>query len=308
MRIVTMASLGASAALGVAALFVARTWLPSNNQQSKAEAATAASVKEWKPVVIATKALPYGTKLDAKDLVVAQMPAQYVPEGAFTTVASVMSQDHGAPPVVISAIALREPILPNKVSGPGARPSVAVQIAEGKRAYAIRVNDVAGVGGNILPGDRVDVVLMRNLNLDNQGPPNLVADIVVQNVRLLGLDLNVDPASTTTKVSSTATIEVSMEETQKLAMAGNLGTLSLALRRTGAAEEVQQKALRNSEMRLAGSYILPKSVGAAPAAAPAAPAAPGAPVKVKRPTMIVVNGDKREPVEVPIEFSRGGGI
>jgi pilus assembly protein CpaB len=306
MRIVTMASLGASAALGVAALFVARTWLPSNNQ-SKAEAATAASVKEWKPVVIATKPLPYGTKLEARDLVLAQMPAQYVPEGSFTTIASVLAQDHGAPPVVINAIAAREPILPTKVSGPGARPSVAIQIAEGKRAYAIRVNDVAGVGGNILPGDRVDVVLMRNLNLDNQGPPNLVAEVVIQNIRLLGLDLNVDPASTQTKVSNTATIEVTMEETQKLAMAGTLGTLSLALRRTGAAEDVQQKALRTTDMHLVGGYTQAKTGGGAPPAAPAA-GGPAAPPKPKRPTMIVVNGDKREPVEVPIEFSRGGGI
>src|SRR5436190_15448754 len=228
MRVVTMASLGASAALGVAALFVARTWLPSN-AQSKAEAATAASVKEWKPVVIAAKPLAYGAKIEARDLVLAKMPAQYVPEGAFTTVASVLAQDHGAAPVVISAISAREPILPAKVSGPGARPSVAIQIAEGKRAYAIRVNDVAGVGGNILPGDRVDVVLMRNLNLDNQGPPNLVAEVVIQNIRLLGLDLNVDPASTQTRVSNTATIEVTMEETQKLAMAGTWRTLSLAM-------------------------------------------------------------------------------
>lgn len=308
MRIVTMVSLGASAALGVAALFVARTWLPSN--QSKAEAAVAASVKDWKPVVIATKALPYGTKLDPSNLTVAQMPAQYVPEGAFTTVQSLMQADHGAPPVVISAIALREPILPAKVTGPGARPSVAIQIAEGKRAYAIRVNDVAGVGGNILPGDRVDVMLMRNLNLDNQGPPNLVAEVVIQNVRLLGLDLNVDPASTQTKISNTATVEVSLEETQKLAMAGNMGTLSLALRRTGAAEDAPQRALRTADMHLAGGYTRAPT-GGAPAPAPAAPGATGStgPAKAapaKRPNLVVVNGDKREPVEVPVEFARGG--
>ena len=297
MRVVTMASLGASAALGVAALFVARTWLPSN-AQSKAEAATAASVKEWKPVVIAAKPLAYGAKIEARDLVLAKMPAQYVPEGAFTTVASVLAQDHGAAPVVISAISAREPILPAKVSGPGARPSVAIQIAEGKRAYAIRVNDVAGVGGNILPGDHVDVVLMRNLAM-NGGTPNLVAEVVIQNIRLLGIDLNVDPASTQTKVSNTATIEVSVEEAQKLAMAGQLGTLTLALRRTGAAEEAPIKAMRTSDMRLVGGY----TDAARAAAAPAAAGQPGKPAPPPKPTLIVVNGDKREPVVVPVEFS-----
>ncbi|MDB5452640.1 MAG: cpaB [Caulobacteraceae bacterium] len=303
MRVVTMASLGASAALGVAALFVARTWLPSNSQ-SKAEAATAASVKEWKTVVIAARPLAYGAKVESRDLVLAQLPSQYVPEGAFTTVASVLAQDHGAPPVVISAIAAREPILPAKVSGPGARPSVAIQIAEGKRAYAVRVNDVAGVGGNILPGDRVDVVLMRNLAI-NGGPPNLVAEVVIQNIRLLGIDLNVDPASTQTKVSNTATVEVTVEQAQKLSLATQLGTLSLALRRTGAADEAPIKAMRTTDMKLVGGYTDAARAPAVAAAAPAGPAQPKAP-PVKRPNLIVVNGDKREPVEVPIEFSRGG--
>ena len=277
MRVVTMVSLGASAALGVAALFVARTWLPSN-AQSKAEAGSPAAVKEWKPVVIAAHPMAYGAKVEAKDLVLAKMPAQFVPEGAFTTIASVMSQDHGAPPVVINAIAAREPILPAKVSGPGARPSVAIQIAEGKRAYAIRVNDVAAVGGNMLPGDHVDVVLMRNMAL-NGGPPNLASDIVLQNVRLLGIDLNVDPASVQTKVSSTATVEVSMEDAQKLSLASSLGTLTLALRRTGAAEAAFVKPLRIADMHLSMAYsdANTKAAAAQPAAPGAAPAKPAAP-------------------------------
>jgi pilus assembly protein CpaB len=182
---------------------------------------------------------------------------------------------------------------------------VAIQIAEGKRAYAVRVNDVAGVGGNILPGDRVDVVLMRNLAI-NGGPPNLVAEVVIQNIRLLGIDLNVDPASTQTKVSNTATVEVTVEQAQKLSLATQLGTLSLALRRTGAAEEAPIKAMRTTDMKLVGGYTdAARAPVAAAAAAPAGPAQPKA-APVKRPNLIVVNGDKREPVEVPIEFSRGG--
>jgi pilus assembly protein CpaB len=296
MRVVTMVSLGASAALGVAALFVARTFLPSNTATSTAQAAAVA--QDLKPVVVTAKALPYGTKLVANDLVVAQMPSKFVPEGAFTTIQAVMTQDKGAAPVVITAMAAREPILPAKVTGPGARPSVAIQIAEGKRAYAIRVNDVAGVGGNILPGDRVDVVLMRNLS-KNDGPPNLVAEVVIQNVRLLGLDLNVNPDSTETKVSSTATVEVTMQETQKLSMAANMGTLSLALRRTGAAENETIKPMRTSDLKLVGGY----TVAAAPAAASGAPAKPAGPTG---PSIIVVNGDKRDSVVVPIESPRGG--
>ena len=298
MRVVTMVSLGASAALGVAALFVARTFLPSNTT-STAEAATAAAVKDLRPVVLAAHPLVYGARIEAKDLVLAQVPSKYVPEGAFPTIQAVLTQDKGAPPVVISAIAEKEAVLPAKVTGPGARPSVAIQIAEGKRAYAIRVNDVASVGGNILPGDRVDVLLTRNLNKAD-GPPNMVAEVVIQNVRLLGLDLNVDPASTATKVSSTATVEVTMQDGQKLSMVSTLGTLSLALRRTGEAKIDGIKAMRTSDLHLVGGY----SIGAAPASA--APADINKPIVPRGPTIVVVNGDKRETIVIPTESSRGG--
>jgi pilus assembly protein CpaB len=139
---------------------------------------------------------------------------------------------------------------------------------------------------------------MRNLS-KNDGPPNLVAEVVIQNVRLLGLDLNVNPDSTETKVSSTATVEVTMQETQKLSMAANMGTLSLALRRTGAAENETIKPMRTSDLKLVGGY----TVAAAPAAASGAPAKPAGPTG---PSIIVVNGDKRDSVVVPIESPRGG--
>ena len=300
MRIVTIASLGASAVLGVAALFVARTWLPTSTQSS-ASAASSQAVKNLKPMVVAAKALPYGARLTSADLRLAQVPGDFVPPGAFVTIESVLTQDAGKAPVVVQAIAANEPILPTKVTGPGARPSVAIQIAEGKRAYAIRVSDVAGVGGNILPGDRVDVMLMRDLSQEGS-LPNLVSEVVIQNIRLLGLDLNVDPASTDTGVRSTATVEVTVEDAQKLAMVGQLGTLSLVLRRTGAAEIEAVKPLRTTDMRLAGMAAPRASApaGSRPTTAAAKPAAP------RRPTLVIVNGDKRDPVEVPAESSRGG--
>ena len=103
------------------------------------------------------------------------------------------------------------------------------------RAYTIGVSDISGVGGHALPGDRVDVVLMRNLSDDNSRKM-LQAEVVIQNVRVLGVDLNADPTSNKPEAPSTATLEVSVRDAQKLAVAANLGSLSLALRALGQAE------------------------------------------------------------------------
>ena len=294
MRIITIASLGASAVLGVAALFVARTWLPVDGASTAAAAAPAP--RNLTTIVVAAAALPYGSRLEAKSLELVQIPKEAAPESAFTTIDSVLKQDDGAPPVTITAIAAREPILPAKITGPGARPSVAAQITEGKRAYAIRVSDVSGVGGNILPGDHVDIVLMRDLTREG-GRPNFVSEIVLQNVKLLGLDLNADPGSTETSVRSTATIEVTVSDAQKLAIVSQMGALSLALRRLGATDEEAAKPLRTTDMRLAGGG------GPAPSASATALARPAAP---KRPSVVIVSGDQRKAVEVPAEASRGG--
>jgi pilus assembly protein CpaB len=232
MRVATMISLGASALLGVGALFVARVYLPGTIQGQSPAAATQAVADAT--MVVAAEALPYGTKLEAKHLTLARLPAKAMPEGAFTTVEQVLATDGGAP-VVLTPLGVREPLLPSKISGPGARASVAALIDPGMRAYTIRVSDVAGVGGHVLPGDRVDVLLTRNLSGDNE-TAQYVSDVVIQNVRVLGTDLNADPSSTEAAERKTATLEVAVDHAQKLAVAGDLGALSLALRRNGASE------------------------------------------------------------------------
>jgi pilus assembly protein CpaB len=103
------------------------------------------------------------------------------------------------------------------------------------RAYTIKVSDVTGVGGHALPGDRVDVVLQRDLTPSGD-TRTFVSEVVLQNVRVLGVDLNADLSANKPASPSTATLEVTVEDAQKLSVAADLGKLSLALRKTGAAE------------------------------------------------------------------------
>lgn len=282
MRLVTIVSLGASAALGLAALFVAKVVLPG-------EEAVATEVRPMRtvPVVVAAKPIAYGVKLGAEHLTLAQYPPESAPAGAFTSIEQILSQDGGGPPVVLMPIGAKEAVLPAKLSGAGARPSVAAVIADGMRAYAIRVTDVSGVGGLALPGDRVDVLLMRDLSADSDNR-YLVTEVVLQNVRLLGVDLNADQSSTETTSPKTATLEVSMEDAQKLAMAGDLGSLSLALRRSGAAEIEPTAPVETYDV---------VSIGRASAPPPrAASGGPRAPAKAAAPRhsspILIIEGDK----------------
>ena len=242
MRVITIVSLGASAVLGLGALVVAKTVLPN---QSKATAAAAGVARDEVAVVVASKDMKYGDKITAEQLRLVRIPADVAPQGAFTNVASVLSADNGGAPVVLVPISAREPILPAKISGPGARPSVAAEIGEGMRAYTVKVTDVTGVGGHALPGDRVDVVLLRTLP-GGGDTPNFVSEIVLQDVRVLAVDLNADLASDKPASPSTATLEVNVPDAQKLSVAADLGKLSLALRRTGAAEVVTTTPVRNN--------------------------------------------------------------
>ncbi|WP_337188235.1 Flp pilus assembly protein CpaB [Phenylobacterium sp.] len=258
MRVVTIVSLAASAALGLGALFIAKIALP--NAASARNPIVRAEV-QGEPVVVASRAIKYGEKLEPGMLTVIKVPKSVLPEGAYASLDVIMSADKGGPPVALFPIAEREPLLPAKLSGPGSRPTVSAAITEGMRAYTLKVDDAAGVGGHAMPGDHVDVVLIRDLTPD--GPQrNYISYVVVQNARVLGMNLNADPTSDKPAAPSTATIEVSVENAQKLSVAATLGELSLALRRNGAAEIAKAPPIRTGDF-LGG--------GGARAAGPARP-------------------------------------
>lgn len=255
MRTITIVSLGASGVLGLGALFVAKAVLP--NTAAAKPGAHVSVTNTGVPIVIATKDIKFGEKLDPSMMTIAHVPPEVAPQGAFQTPAQVLMQDHGGAPVALQPIAAHEAMMPAKLSGPGARPSVAAEIADGMRAYTIRLTDVTGTGGHALPGDRVDVVLMRDLTPTAQNR-TYVSDVVLQNVRVLGVDLNADLSSNKPAEPKNATLEVSVEDSQKLAIASTLGTLSLALRRTGSVEATPVHMLATRDFLTAAGGAAPR--------------------------------------------------
>lgn len=279
MRVTTIVSLGASAVLGIGALFAAKFWLPDSEKDKVVQTA---------PVVVAARPIEFGTRLDEKNLAVVQLPVEAAPAGSYRTIKEVIALDGGAP-VALTALSPREAILPAKLSGAGARASVSAMITPGMRAYTIQVGDVNGGGGHVLPGDRVDVLLARTVP-GSEAQQNIESDVVLQNVRILGINLNADQTTTAKANPKTATLEVTVEDAARLSIASQVGTLSLALRRTGAAEVEPVRAIRVSDLRPYGS---PPSFHPVTRPVADAPPPPRVAPRPKTGGLVVVNGTHR---------------
>jgi pilus assembly protein CpaB len=160
------------------------------------------------------------------------------PVGAFSTIADLTSTRR----VVLSPIEANEPILVSKITGSGQRATLSAVLQDGMKAVTIRVNDVEGVAGFVLPGERVDVVLTR------QQDKTAAADVVLQNVRVLAVDQLADERSEKPSVAKAVTLEVEQVSAQKLALAATVGTLSLALRKAGEATAANTRRVTLSDL------------------------------------------------------------
>jgi len=140
-------------------------------------------------------------------------------------------------------------VLAFKVSGEGQRQSLSLQIGVNMRAFAIRTDQASGVGGFVLPGDSVDVVLVRRLDGEVSRRDKRVSDLIVQNVRVLGVDQNADATSEKTRIAKTVTVEVSARDAQRLALAADLGDLSLILRRAGSETTTPARQITIADLR-----------------------------------------------------------
>ena len=132
----------------------------------------------------------------------------------------------------MSTIVANEPVLADKISGPGGKLNMSAEVATGMRAISIRSNDVAGVGGFVLPGDRVDVLLTRTLGGGEAtaAGATTVTQVLAENVRVLGVDQSDNNEADKPVVTKAVTLEVTPEQAQSISLGGTVGTVSLSLR------------------------------------------------------------------------------
>jgi pilus assembly protein CpaB len=221
----TLVMIAVAVLFGLLAVFVAQAWL--NNQ---ADARMRSFDAQKRPVttrtiVVAARPLRFGAELTVDAVREVPWTAEALPAGAFAQISELLQ---GGKRVVLTAIEPNEPVLAIKVTGAGQRATLSALVGEGMKAVTIRVNDVEGVGGFVLPGDRVDVVMTQQ---SDKGSAS--TQVVLQNTRVLAIDQVADERAANPTVAKAVTLEVNMIDAQKLWLAASVGNLSLLLRKAG---------------------------------------------------------------------------
>ena len=227
-------------------------------------------------IVVAGKSLRFGSELSGGALREIPWPEQAIPAGAFATIADLTKEGRR---VVLSPIEANEPILGWKITGPGQRATLSAMLRDGLKAVTIRVNDVEGVAGFVLPGDYVDVALTRQ-----NEKTAATSDVILQSARVLAIDQMADERSDKPSVVKAVTLEVDTVAAQKISLAASIGTMSLILRKAGEA---------NAEFT--------RRISAADLSAPSAPVAKDIPVNTNVTTVSVTRAATRQDYSVPIE-------
>jgi len=203
-------------------------------------------------VVVASRPIGFGEVLTPDLLRVQAWPKDGQPQGSFQTIAQVTAQRR----VALGPISANEPVLTARISGPGGRATLSGVIRAGIRATTIRVNDVFGVAGFVLPGDFVDVLITRDEGSRSNTVEDKRTDVLLRSVRVLAVDQLANENKNDPVVAKAATIEVTPEQAQKLALAADVGTLSLALRSTSdpltTGDEATPTTVRTADLRLDG--------------------------------------------------------
>src|SRR3977135_40216 len=190
-----------AAVFGLLAVFVAQSWL---NSQAEArlrslEAQKAQPVSAL-TIVVASRQLSFGKELSGSGRGEMPGPADAVPQGAFRSIPEVLTAGKR---VVLTAIEANEPVLASKITGLGQRATLSATIGEGHKAGTIRVNDVDGVAGFVLPGDRCQGMLSRQMEKNSA-----INDVVLKNTRVLAVDQLADERSDKPSVAKAVTLEV----------------------------------------------------------------------------------------------------
>jgi pilus assembly protein CpaB len=253
-------------------------------------------------VVVAAQPLPFGATLTEENTKEIAWPSGDGLEGGFATRAELLKDGRR---VALTSIERNEPILSAKITGAGQRAALSTVIDEGMRAVSVSVDDVRGVAGFVLPGDRVDVVLTRG---DKSGP---FADVLLQNVKVLAIDQLSNERQENPRVARAVTLELNMQQAQKVILAQGVGRLSLILRQAGRAiaessrrvtiadlglgEVAEQGDASNSEAKTAQDKGQASAVVAAPPSPPSPPRDTNVLVNVVR------NGTRGEQYSVTTE-------
>lgn len=252
----------------------------------------AAAAVPTQPVVVAAADLQLGTELKKEDLQVIAFPAGKAPEGAFSKVSDVVGRG------LIVPVVKNELLLAAKLASKEAGSGLPPVIPEGMRAVSVRVNEVVGVAGYVLPGNRVDVVATAS---PTDARADVTSRVILSNVQVLtaGTRMEQDQEKGKPMQVTVVTLLVNPEQSERLALASTEGKIQLALR-----NPMDQGAPATPGVKTAGLMgavaVRQQAAAAAPAPRPRGPRAAAQPVTqaagpapAPEPTVEMIRGDKR---------------
>jgi pilus assembly protein CpaB len=234
-----------------------------------------------RPVIVAAANLDIGAELRPEHVRIVEWPAGSVPAAAFGSADEVVGRG------VIQSMVQNEPILATKLASTGAGAGLPPVIPDGMRALSVRVNDVIGVAGYVLPGTRVDVVATVN---PTQQTTDVTSKVVLTNVQVLAAGTKIEQDADGGKpiAVSVVTLLVNPSEAERLTLASTEGKIQLALRNPLDKTAPATPGIRPAA--LVGSAPVARSA-ARPRAAVAA--ARVAPEPEPLPAVEIIRGDKR---------------
>ncbi len=265
-----------------------------------------AYTKSLNRVAVAKVAIPIGTKIIAEQVMLVQFPPESTPDGAFDSVEKLAGR------VAVVNIGAREPLTEARLAPEGTAGGLSAVIPEGYRAMTVKVDDVVGISGFVMPGTLVDVVVVIDPT-EKAGMMDPISKIVLQNIKVLANGQNIDKPDNQREANSVkaVTLLVTPEQAEKLALASSEGKLQLVMRNsidqgdeqtqginkrsllTGERATIQPEpgSLKSEQPKQALPPVRPRRE-----AKPAAEAAPPAPPKAQ---VEMIEGAKKRNVDFP---------
>lgn len=261
-------------------------------------------------IVVAKVDIPVGSKIVAEQLAVAQFPKNVTPDGAFPAI-----DDKLIGRVATIRISAREPITESRLAPVGSAGGLSSVIPDGYRAMTVKVDDIVGISGFIMPGTLVDVVVVIDPP-SKDGNQSKVSKIVLQNIKVLANGQNIDKPKNDREAErvKAVTLQVTPEQAEKLALAATEGELQLVMRNSVDQNDEATPGANKASL-LSGERAMPvPEPGLGPKEAKPAPVVrrkprptvataslkiENPPIAPPRPSVEVIEGAKKRNVDFP---------
>lgn len=202
-----------SLCLGGVAAWAANDWVADRLNAAEGEAGTQA-------VIVAALEIPYGTKIEGRHVRVARLPVESIPQGTFDSIEGVEGK------VATVDLARGETLISTRLADHTSGSTLAALVQQNMRAVTVRVDDVVGVAGFLLPGNRVDVLATKMV----PGTRSARTDTILQNIKVLAVDQTAATQQNEPVIVRAVTLELTPPQSEELVKAKSEGTIQLTLR------------------------------------------------------------------------------